>query len=117
MKYLAIALCAGLAPLPCAADDFKPGTFANGDHLYAECQNNNAGCESYLKGIIDSEAYFISTFGVNKDAGFCVTQQASIEQIRDIVVEYLRNHPDYRRYAAASLAMTALKAAFPCQGG
>jgi hypothetical protein len=35
-------------------------------------------------------------------------------QVRDIVIKYLREHPERRQYSAVSLATDAIQQAFPC---
>lgn len=39
-------------------------------------------------------------------------QGATYEQLRDIVVTWLRNHPETRHLVGASIALTALQQAF-----
>jgi hypothetical protein len=51
----------------------------------------------------------------NWDKFVCGPDQASENQVRDVVVNYLRDHPEVRHYSAASIAREALGEAFPCK--
>ncbi len=37
-------------------------------------------------------------------------------QVRDVVVKYLKDHPEERHFLASILAVKALSKAFPCKG-
>jgi hypothetical protein len=45
----------------------------------------------------------------------CLPKDIAPEQVRDVVVQYLTAHPETRHVAAASQALLALEAAFPCK--
>jgi Rap1a immunity proteins len=47
-------------------------------------------------------------------AMLCKPKIATLRQVADVVVNYLREHPEKRHFTAVSLALTALTAAFPC---
>jgi hypothetical protein len=51
------------------------------------------------------------------DGKLCVPRDKGVsqQQVRDIVVGYLRDHPELRLYSASSIASRALQEAFPCK--
>jgi Ssp1 endopeptidase immunity protein Rap1a len=38
-----------------------------------------------------------------------------VRQVRDVVVQYLKDHPEQRRYLAHPVVVTALNQAFACK--
>lgn len=84
--------------------------FLGGNALYEKC-NAEAGtfnsifCAAYIAGIAD-------LFQLTKVA--CIPSNVVAGQVEDVVVKYLREHPESRHYSAASEAGLALRAAFPC---
>lgn len=44
----------------------------------------------------------------------CVLPQVLFKQLGDVALNYINDHPEQRHSSAASLAATALAAAFPC---
>jgi hypothetical protein len=45
----------------------------------------------------------------------CIPSEATLAQVRDVVIRYLQEHPEERHYAASSLSLRALVLAFPCK--
>jgi hypothetical protein len=45
----------------------------------------------------------------------CLPVNSSLEQSRDVVVRFLRAHPELRHLVAVSLVARALAEAFPCK--
>jgi hypothetical protein len=48
--------------------------------------------------------------------GVC-RRRVVIKQVRDVAVNFLTNHPEWRHKSAATLVAEALEAAFPCSAG
>src|ERR1700681_2207721 len=46
---------------------------------------------------------------------FCADRNVKKGQMKDVVLKYVRDHPEKRQIAAASLAFSALTEAFPCK--
>lgn len=84
--------------------------FATGNFLFERCVNDNdkVGCAAYVEGVTDGFTY---------DRTICVPSDVNItvRQVVDVVVNYLRAHPEQRHYSAPSLAHEALMQAFPCK--
>jgi hypothetical protein len=60
-------------------------------------------CSGFITGVIDMTSDKL-----------CLPKRTTTEQVSDLVVMYLRKHPELRQYAAAWTVETALKQAFPC---
>ena len=83
-----------------SADAKDPVYYLTGEDLYQLCRSPNptklGECYGYLEGIVDAG---------NEDLGnhpTCVGGDAKIEQLRDVVVTYLRDRaaPDRKLFAA-----------------
>lgn len=81
------------------------------DCTAGESTHSYAYCLGYISGLVD---------GANVEADFrkckplfAIPAEAELGQLADVVVKYLKEHPEVRDVRAAVLALTALKAAFP----
>ncbi len=81
-------------------------------------------CYGYIMGAIDGETNAAAerfTFGSPADKyrggpqTDCISGSVTNEQLKDIVVKYLRNNPQMRHTTAASQLTVALVKAFPCR--
>ena len=84
---------------------FSARGFVTGDDLSSKCSINSPMCMGYIAGVSD----IMST-----DGDICLPNNATIQQIVDIVAKYLSDHPERRHYSASSEAGIALMQAFPC---
>ena len=90
-------------------------TFQNGKRLDEGCNRSGepgAYCMGYVIGVVDTFAFVEASSPTKK---FCLPKNTSEEQVKDVVVQYLKDHPENRRYAAPSLIYTVLKEKFPCR--
>lgn len=110
----ALGVAAVLLPSPPAgAQTFM---FETGTTLYAKCQNKAPeyalACTAYIVGVVD---------GIKKDIFLgrapdnCWPDRLGAEQVRDLVVKYLRAYPDQRSFPASLTVSVALNDAYPCQ--
>ena len=97
----AILVALGLCCLSQAA-----GTY-DGNLLHQACEGKSHTplCDGYMLGIVDV---------LRKGRVFCPPPDVTPRQFIDIGKGYLRDHPERRHYAAASLVISALKQKFPC---
>src|SRR5436190_1415229 len=80
--------------------------FQTGNELLQACEGTDRLlCRGSVMAIADVLDY-------QMDA--CVPIRATVGQLVDVVVKYLREHPKDRHHAAAALIITALPEAFPC---
>jgi hypothetical protein len=93
------------------SQDVGPTTsFKNGVALYEACTAASesaklAFCLGYVMGVSDSLQSLHLT---------CSPKEATGQQVVDLVVNRLRDHPDVRQYVAAQEVTLALVKAFPC---
>jgi hypothetical protein len=84
--------------------------FLTANDLYAHCTVPESAERLYCTGIIVGLAD-----AFEHDGTMCPPDGASVSQVVDVVVQYLRDHPEKRHYAIANEAALALKQAFPCK--
>lgn len=84
-----------------------------GNTLYNTCRANDGpsmiSCFRYIGGVVDG----VSLSHPDGKEPFVIPDDASITQVRDVVVNYLRDNPDKRHWAAVVLVWNALQGAFP----
>jgi hypothetical protein len=105
MRLMTLVVAAGLLWPPSAFAQFW-----DGNELYEDCTAQSATdwgvCHGYVIGLADARII---------DGTICVPNGVEVRQVVDIVVQYLREHPESRHIAAERLAEGALKRAFPCK--
>jgi hypothetical protein len=95
------------AALLCSTPSFAQG-FLHGRDLYSFCAiadetletAGKATCVAFIIGAVDA---FTRTHDI------CLSKDVIGKQVTDIVIDYLRNHPQTRNYTAASEIDEALK--------
>jgi hypothetical protein len=101
---LALAVVSALALWPSAARAH------DGNYLWANCDSREDAkqlyCLAYITGVSDA---------VRIAGSFCPPDNATYGQSKDVVIKYLRDHPEERHYAAAFLVGYALGSVFPCK--
>ncbi|MCA1338092.1 Rap1a/Tai family immunity protein [Pseudooceanicola marinus] len=105
----------------------------SGNSLYSACRSESGVelgfCVGFVLGAIEGESFgaFIviqrlmpgqttdeSNSAINAFLAHCIPSDATNEQLRDIVVRYLSDHPESRHFPARGLIWNALMEAFPC---
>ena len=106
------AIVAALSlPVPAQA------SYIDGNMLYGHCAGSleapEAYCLAYVMGVVDAmelaEGASIGGFKA------CIPREATVEQLTDIVKEWLGAHPEKRHLAAAGLVAAALAETFSCK--
>ena len=67
-------------------------------------------CAAYISGAVDA---FNSTREANKLKS-CIPAEVTINQLRDVTVDYLRAKPTGRAKSASALVFAAVRKAWPC---
>jgi hypothetical protein len=130
MKRIFLIALLGSYTAPLAAD----AQTISGNSLYDTCTSENnvfAGfCIGYIIGLIEGKVLggllFTNAAGVELKAQdfnkvgnqlfqHCIPQDATNEQLRDVVVKYLRENPAARHESARFLASESFRGAFPCE--
>lgn len=89
--------------------------FVYGDDLQRSCTagfaSDRASCEGYLTGVHDAVRAY-EEWGNMREV--CSPKKTSPQDLRDTVVDYLRLHPENLSGQAASVAVLAFRAKYPC---
>lgn len=101
-----IALSLFLLVSPAAA------SFNNGNKVLEQCQGGTDFHNGYCLGVVAGLADAISA---SHGQQICVPNTATLGQIRDVLIQFLRQYPDIRHQPAGLLAYAALLTAFPCR--
>ncbi|MGC2464984.1 MAG: Rap1a/Tai family immunity protein [Candidatus Acidiferrum sp.] len=88
-----------------------------GNDLLESCESTGhfeqAFCFGYITGVTDTDAMDGAAFPDRRRS--CVAENVSNGQVKDVVVKYLRDHPEERHLLAAILIVKAMSQAFPCK--
>jgi hypothetical protein len=85
--------------------------FRDGNGLLQDCsQGNIAFCYGYIDAITD----VLQSEPVNGKVS-CVPFDATMNQLKDVVVQFLLLNPSVRHAGAQSLVAYAISEAFPCR--
>ncbi|WP_425475910.1 Rap1a/Tai family immunity protein [Mesorhizobium yinganensis] len=82
--------------------------FTDGNELNEDCSGGTKGsfrsgaCIGYVAGVVDAD----------EGIGNCLPYGPKMGQIRDVVKQYLQDHPESRHYNASSLVVIAVREAF-----
>jgi hypothetical protein len=101
-----------LTAVPAMAQD-GPGIvqFESGNKLLEHCTQSVDFCSGYIAGIADA----IRAQEVSALWSACIPAPVFTNQTKDIVIRYLKRHPETRHGSGANLASAALAEAFPCK--
>jgi Rap1a immunity proteins len=105
MRLRVLAVTVGLLlPLPVLSQE--SGTLLSGNDLYNMCDAQSVACAGYVAGMADA---FV------RDGTLCLPPtNVTTRQLADVVMGYLRAHPEARGYSAASVGHVAFTQTFPC---
>lgn len=84
--------------------------FASGKDLLQWCNSNDyekEKCLGYIMGVADMMRYSIVS-------GWKACAAPAV-QVRDVTIQFLQLHPEYRHLDGAGLVAEAIGRAFPCQ--
>ena len=93
------------------AQDVRMSIFMTGNDLYARCSTDindpqGVGNYGFCRGYILGAADFYGTYAAEMGASSCLSETVTTQQLIDVVVKYLRDHPE-KRHAPASYAVIA----------
>jgi hypothetical protein len=100
-----------------AGKDIPVETIQTGNSLLDLCRHSPdvqapAGCIGYVDGIVDADAFIWTA--IKQPPRLCVRRGVSGPQLAEVVLNYLKAHPEQLDYAAAPQALVAIQRAFPC---
>jgi hypothetical protein len=82
--------------------------FDTGNELLSMCDDSQG--RPYCLGTAAGYSDMLQTIGET-----CADRNVTRGQAADVVIRFLRDHPEVRNKTASSLARAALKEAFPCK--
>jgi hypothetical protein len=90
-----------------------------GNDLLRLCTSHDTGelnfCSGYIEGIRDGIVW--ADVGRKSQPRFAVSDKVTQQQLKDVVVKYLNEHPETRHKPAGMLILIALNEAFPPEPG
>jgi hypothetical protein len=94
-------------------------TFWSGEEMLNYCSGANQaaheeGCTGFAMGVADTAAEASAAGSMARPFRVCRPAEATGSQALDVVLQYLQARPDELQFSAASLAIQALAAAWPC---
>jgi hypothetical protein len=107
---IAVLTVIGLWDIPAQAH------FLDGNALLAECSVRQ-GEMTYFQSDSECLGYIIGAYDAVTDTmnGICVPRGVKSGQVRDLVVRFLRTHPEQRHLPGWELVNNALVNAWPCK--
>lgn len=86
--------------------------YMTGNDLYKYCKAETSGLKSLCAGFVSgvSDAFTMMSDG----KGICVPKRVTVNQLIDIVVNYLEDNPGKRHHEASTAIFVALATEFPC---
>lgn len=111
----ALIMSAAIAAITCEptqAETLATGSFLSGNELHELCRNANSTATSYIIGVADS---FLFVQRSTNSRNFCIPANVNSEQITDVICESLKANPATRNNTAPSIALSAIKKAWPCR--
>jgi hypothetical protein len=92
----------------------QANSFKTGNDLLQYCEDaSQPVCTAYIMGVVDSISVYQQVTSAPKFA--CVPTHVTAGQVRDIVVRYLKAHPQDRHLTASGEVIMALKEVWPCK--
>ncbi len=99
MRYtLALLFVLLLAPGPAS------GHFENSDSLKTNCSTESEKCLGYIEAVADTLSWTA-----------CIPAHADTDELRQIVLQYMDDHPEKARKIAFSVVAHAFSEAYPCK--
>jgi hypothetical protein len=93
-------------------------TFWSGEEMLNYCSSANQaareGCTGFAMGVADTAAEASAAGSMARPFRVCRPADATGSQAFDVILQYLQVHPGESQHSAASLAIRALAAAWPC---
>jgi Rap1a immunity proteins len=126
---IAVALCCVEGGTTKANPTEPFPTFTDGNELFDACEGFRTQgslspdeimrfryCEAYIVAVADTLAWLKTGLraSTGKSVKYCPPKGAESHQLTSVAVNYLRDYPEKRHLAAASLVANALAKGFPC---
>lgn len=116
--YLQAARLAAVLAVSISHPAVAQGQDSTGNSLYADCTNGPASAIGFCYGRV--QGFMLGwemASGETSANVFCRPAGTTMGQTGDIIVKYLREHPEQRHADWRPLILLALNQAWPCEGG
>ena len=111
IKYL-LAAALLLTPVSVTARDVSSD---DGNELLALCNDDGYFLQGTCLGIIKGTIVTLDNWALaNKTSPYCRPDGATWGQMQDVVVSYLKRHPETRNESYSLLILKAQRSAWPC---
>jgi len=95
--------------------------FFDGNDLYRNCTSEQTilkrgFCNGYAAAVVDMMIALQQVGGDFYGHSACIPENVKLQQVSDIVLNYLKSNPVFRHQAGAWLAAQAISQAWPCSG-
>jgi len=119
MKIFVLALAVSLAVLFAASDGRAAEVYFTGQILKEVCSGTSSMCTGYIMGFYDAGDHLSGPPGLNRKkwgngSEACMPDGVKVDQLKEVVMKWLREHPEYWHASADSLAASAVSDAWPC---
>jgi hypothetical protein len=106
------AVIAGLGMLA-TAGAARAEYFETGRDLYKKCRDTGTASQVFCFGFIIGIADVMEDNPLDGRSA-CIPRDASIQQVAEVVIQFLEANPEIREFTGESLAVQALSERFPC---
>ena len=118
MRIVSAILIFNIGVLSAYASNYH--AFYSGNMFYEKCSDGNQTiCTTYVMGVYDAYKAMQDFSEIKENdqkTGICDPTSVTSQQLTDIALKYVKEHPESRHYIAARLIIIAIKIAFPCKG-
>lgn len=91
--------------------------FMTGKTLLDLCTSKEAdnvfSCENYIAGVVDYHI-LVRSLGTAPSVDFCLPANIRMQQLRQLVINHLAQHPEQRGFVAAPAIALSIYGAYPC---
>ncbi|CAB4122415.1 hypothetical protein UFOVP36_45 [uncultured Caudovirales phage] len=100
------------APLDVSA---REASSDDGNELLSQCNDEGYYLQGVCMGIVKGTINTLDAWSiVNKTSPYCRPDNATWGQMQDVIVSYLKRHPEIRSESASLLILKAQREAWPC---
>lgn len=125
MKYCLVLLIAFfMLNLSNAKAEQKPNPLISGAYLLEICKRDDNGnevisgghsvCQAYIAGVVDYHN-LLTSMDTSPNIDLCVPPTAKLNDLQDIVWQYLEQNAQHDAFIAAPAVSLALYEVFPCK--
>lgn len=122
---LLITMAIIILPNPLKAKEQETGALISGAYLLQLCRRDEDGkeqvkgahiaCQSYIAGLVDYHN-LLRSLGTSPNIDLCVPNTVKLNDLQDIVWQYLSVNAYHDEFIAAPAVSLALFEYFPCKG-